>query len=124
MQDRYGTVNPRRRIVLIVATTVLGAVFLGWLGWVAWFNSDPAIQAELTAYDVVDAHQVKIRVDARFRNDGIDGTCLFRATARDHTIVGELNLSVAQLRAAGDNWIPVTTLSEATTVEKVRCTER
>ena len=124
MQDRYGAASPRRRSVLIVATTVLAVVFLGWLGWVAWFHSNPAIQVEVTSFDLVDAHRAQFQVESRFRDQTIDGTCLFRATAEDHTIVGEVNLTVAQLRAAGHDWIPMTTLSEATTVEKIRCTER
>jgi hypothetical protein len=124
MQDRYGTPSPRRRIVAISATTALAVVFLGWLGWVVWFHSDPAINAELTSYDVVSSHEVKVRIEARFRDSDVEGSCLIRATARDHTIVGESNLTVAQLREANGNWIPITTLSRATTVEKVSCTEK
>ena len=124
MQDRYGAKSPRRRKVAVAATTVLAVVFLGWLGWVAWFNSDPAITAELTSFDVVSDHEVKIRLESRFRDDSVEGTCLIRATARDHTIVGELNLTVEQIREANGGWIPLTTLNRATTVEKVSCDER
>ncbi|RNL61296.1 DUF4307 domain-containing protein [Nocardioides marmoriginsengisoli] len=124
MQDRYGAKSPRRRGVAIAATTVLAVVFLGWLGWVAWFHSSPAIAVELSSYDVVSAHEVKVRLESRFGDDDVEGSCLIRATARDHTIVGELNLTVAQIREADGDWIPMTTLSRATTVEKISCTER
>ena len=103
---------------------MLAAVFLGWLGWAAWFHSNPAIDAELAAFDVVSDHRVKVRLDARFRDDDVEGSCLVRATARDHTIVGELNVTVEQLRAAAGGWLEMTTLDRATTVEKVSCTER
>ena len=121
MRERYGTVSPRRRTVVVVGTTVLAMVFLTWLAWVAIFHADPALDAEVTSFDPVDAHQVKVRLDTHFRDADVRGTCLVRATARDHTIVGELNLSAADLRAAGSDWIPVRTERRATTAEVVRC---
>lgn len=124
LQERYGTARPRRRVVLVSATTALAIVFLGWLAWVVWFHSDPAINAELTAYRVVDTHHAEFKMDARFRDDRVQGSCLVRATARDHTIVGEVNLSVADLRQSLGDWIRISTFDRATTVEMVRCTER
>ena len=123
MRERYGTESPRRRLVIVVATTVLAIVFLSWLAWVAIFHGSPAIDAELTAYDVVDSHQVKVKLAPELRDEDVKGTCLIRATARDHTIVGELNISAAELRAADGRWIEIRTERRATTVEKVRCTE-
>lgn len=124
MQERYGAARPQRRVILRVATIVLAAVFLGWLGWVAWFHSDPAIEAEVQAYDVIDEHRVQVRLVSRFRDDSVDGSCLIRATARDHTIVGERNVTVAEIRAAAGDWISITTLNRADSVMKVRCSER
>ncbi len=124
MQERYGTASPRRRAVLTVATTVLALVFLGWLGWVVWFHSDPPIEAEVTAFEVVDEHRVQVKLASRFRDGAVDGSCLIRASARDHTIVGERNVTVAELRTAAGDWISITTLNRADSVEKVRCTER
>lgn len=124
MQERYGTASPRRRMVLRVATSVLAIVFLGWLGWVVWFHSDPAIEAEMQAFKVIDAHHVQVRLASRFRDADVEGSCLIRATARDHTIVGERNVTVAEIRAAGGDWISITTLNRADSVETVRCTER
>ncbi|MCZ4499642.1 MAG: hypothetical protein JWQ74_2195 [Marmoricola sp.] len=124
LTQRYGAPSTARRRTLIVVSTVVSALFLGWLTWVVLFHSSPAIQAELNSYDVVSAHETRIKVDGEFRDDQVDGTCLFRATAEDHTIVGEINLTVAQIRAAQGQWIPLTTLNTATTVEKISCTER
>jgi hypothetical protein len=124
MQERYGTASPRRRVVLRVVTGLLAIVFLGWLAWVVIFHSDPAIEAELKAYDVIDAHQVDVRLATRFRDDDVEGSCLVRAFALDHTVVGERNITVAELRAADGDWISITTFSRANAVETVRCTER
>ena len=123
MRERYGTSGPRRRRVIVIATTVLAMVFLSWVAWVAIFHANPAIDSQVHSFDPVNAHQVKVRLDTRFRNDRVRGTCLVRATARDHSIVGERNLSAADLRAAGTGWIPIRTERRATTVEVVRCAE-
>ncbi len=123
LQERYGTAKRGRRIGIIVASSLLAVVFLAWLAWAAWFHSSPPIRAEITAYDVTGTHEVRVKVDARIR-DGVDtGGCLLRATAADHTIVGELNLTVDQLHAQDGDWIPVRTERRATTVELVRCSD-
>lgn len=123
LQERYGRTNRDRRTALIVVATTLAAIFLGFLAWVILDQSDPAVEAELAAYEVVDANLVRIKVQARFRDDDVTGSCLFRATARDHTVVGDLNLTVAELRSAGGGWIDMKTFDRATTVERVSCTE-
>lgn len=123
LQDRYGTGHPRRRLVVIGATTLLAIVFLGWLGWAAWVHSDQAFDAELSAYDVIGPHQAKVKMEISVRHADAAGSCLIRATASDHTIVGELTLTVPQMVAAQGQWIPIRTELLATTVEKVRCTD-
>ena len=123
MRERYGTKSPRRRLVIVVATTVLAMVFLAWVAWVAIFHGNPAIDSEVSSFKPVSAHRIDVRLDTRFRNDSIRGACLVRATARDHSIVGELNLTASQIRAAGGQWIPIRTERRATTAEVVRCSE-
>lgn len=124
MQERYGAPSRRRRTTVIVATSALAVVFLGWLAWVAVFNSDKPIDVQVSSYEVVSTHQINIKVESRFRDDAVQGSCLIRATARDHNIVGEVNLTVAEIRAARGSWIPIRTERRATTVETVRCTEK
>jgi hypothetical protein len=102
---------------------LVGALFLGWLTWVIVARSDPAIEAGVNSFDVVDAHEIRFKIDVRFRNDTVTGSCLFRATAADKTPVGDLNLTVAQMRAAGHDWISLKTLDRATTVDEVSCTD-
>ncbi|MGO4255983.1 DUF4307 domain-containing protein [Marmoricola sp. RAF53] len=122
LQERYGAAKPGRRLAVIVASTLLAVAFLAWLAWAAWFHSSPALDAELTAYDVTGTHEVKVKVVPQVRDDQVRGTCLVRATAADHTIVGELNLTVADLQEQQGHWIPLRTERRATTVELVRCT--
>jgi hypothetical protein len=122
MAQRYGTDRPRRRALVVAVVAVVAAAFLAWVAWAAWFHSDPAIDASVSSYDVVSAHETRIKVAAQFRDADVDGSCLVRATAKDHTIVGELNLTVAELREAKGTWIAVRTEREATTITLVRCT--
>lgn len=120
---RYGTDRSRGRAVVVALSATVATAFLVWLTWAAWFHSDPAIEAEVIAFDVVDTRETRVKVESRIRDDRVEGGCLLRATAADHTIVGELNLTVAELREVGKDWIPVRTEREATTVTLVRCTE-
>jgi len=124
MRDRYGTDHPRRRIVIWVATTLLAIVFLIWVAWVAIFHSNPAIDSEVASFNVVSDHRIDVRLSTHLRNADVRGTCLVRATARDHTIVGELNLTAAQLRADEGTWIPIRTERRATTAEVIRCSQQ
>lgn len=102
---------------------MLAVLFLGWLAWVIAFRADPAIQAEVAAYDVVDAQNVRVRIETRIRDD-VDGTCVFKATARDHTPVGDVTLTLDELREADGGWITMKTYARATSVEAAGCTER
>jgi hypothetical protein len=127
LQQRYGTPSWARRRTLIVISSVVGALFLGWLTWVIVERSDPAIEAEVQSFDVVSAHEVQFKIEVRFRDDKVQGSCLFQATAADKTPVGDLNLTVAEMRAATagnkKRWISLKTLDKATTVVQSGCTE-
>jgi hypothetical protein len=105
----------------IALGTLVALVLLAWAVW-AGFTSRPAIDAQLTSYDVVSTHEVRVKISAQFRDADSTGSCLVRATAEDHTVVGELNLSAEELRAAKGRWISVRTERRATTATLVRCT--
>jgi Domain of unknown function (DUF4307) len=122
MQERYGTRSPRRRRIAIVATTVLAAVFLGWLLWAAFFN-DTAVDAEVASFRVVDDHQIQVKLQMRLKHGHTGGSCTFGATGRDHSPVGEQTFTVAQIQAAQGGWMSIQTLSRATTVQKTSCTD-
>jgi len=121
MADRYGADRPGLRRLGIAIGSVLVAALLGWAVWAALgTGSSSGVDADVTSYDVVSAHEVRVKVAVR--SPDTDGTCLLRATAEDHTVVGELNLTADQLRAATGSWIPLRTERRATTAALVRCT--
>ena len=118
---RYGASRPSSRPIVIVLAVLLVGVLTGWAVWAA-STDRPAIDATLTSYDVVSSHEIRVQVTARFRDAHPHGSCLVRATAEDHTVVGEINLTADQLRSSRGHWIPVRTERRATTAELVRCT--
>lgn len=100
----------------------MAALFLGWLVWVIVDQSDPAARVELAAYEVVDDQTVRIRVEAKFRDDTVTGSCTFGTTAESHSPAGDTTLTFAEIREADGDWIVIKTLERATTAEKKSCT--
>jgi hypothetical protein len=122
METRYGTRRPVRRIVLVVVTVLVAGASLGWLAWAGWIQANPKLQAEVAAFDVKGPHLVDTTIQMRVRDRYVSGTCLLRASAVDHSIVGELNVSVKDVSGARERVVPMRTEREATTVEVIRCT--
>jgi hypothetical protein len=120
--ERYGTGRPRRRGLAIALGSVFAAALLAWAIWAALAQDDESVDAEVTAYHVVSSHEVQVKVDAHLKDAGAHVTCLVRATAEDHTVVGELNLTADEIRASAGSWIAVRTERRATTAELVDCT--
>lgn len=123
LPDRYGTGRASRRGPVVALAVVVVGALVGWALWAAWLSSDRAIEATLTHYDVVSTHEIRVKVSAHFRDADVDGSCLLRATAEDHTIVGEVNLTADELREAQGSWIPIRTERRATTAAVIRCTD-
>jgi hypothetical protein len=123
LAHRYGTERRHGRRLGLVAGGVLVAALLGWAIWAMSSQGKDPLTVDLTSYQVVGTHEIRVKLAPHFRDAGTDGTCLVRATAEDHTIVGELNLTAAELRAAQGTWIPIRTERRATTAALVRCTD-
>ncbi len=119
LADRYGAPVPWRRRVLLGAGVALAAAFLGWLGWTIWAQSTPEVQSAMVGYDVLGEHEVGAIVRIRLADDAVEATCLLRAYAEDHTIVGELSFTPS---GSGRTEQTVRTERRATSVELVGCT--
>ena len=94
LTERYGSPSPVARRALVTVIVVVAAAFLGWLGWTALLHGDPDVTSELVSFTVDDEHQVTARVDVRLDDEDVVATCLLRAVAEDHTVVGELHFDV------------------------------
>ena len=75
-------------------------------------------------FTVDDEHQVTARVDVRLDDDDVVATCLLRAIAEDHTVVGELHFDVRAADLEDGNVLErqIRTERRATSVEPVGCT--
>jgi hypothetical protein len=123
LADRYGAPSPGRRRAVIAGSGVLGVVFLGWLGWTALFHGDPEVSSDLVTWSVVDEHLATAVVDVRLDGD-VEASCVLRAFAEDHTVVGELAFPVdeAALEQGSTLEQEIRTERRATSVELVGCT--
>ncbi len=124
LTDRYGTPSPVARRALVTVVVVVAAAFLGWLGWAALDRSDPDVTSELITWDPVGEHAVTARVDVRLDDEDVVATCLLRATAEDHTVVGELHFEVRASDLEDGTVLErqIRTERLATSVEAVGCT--
>ena len=123
LSERYGAPSRARRPLVVTGAVVLAAVALAWLTWVVMFHGRPQVTGQLTGYHVDGQHAVVTGYTVVRRDPGVAATCLLRATADDHSTVGELNVPVPPSSEK------VVTLSStvrterrATTVDLVGCT--
>ncbi|MFC4783387.1 DUF4307 domain-containing protein [Nocardioides sp. MAHUQ-72] len=119
--DRYGAPAPWRRRAVIALSVVVAAAFLGWLGWTAWEHSTPAVDSEMVGYSVEGEHEATAKVEVRLKDADVEASCLLRAFAEDHTVVGELSFTPEY---GADQPLEETVRTErrATSVELIGCT--
>jgi hypothetical protein len=120
--DRYGSPSAARRRTVIVASGVIGVLALAWLAWAAWAQSTPDVQSSLRSFDVVDTHTTTATVVVKRRSGEVSASCLVRAFAADHSVVGELNYKVTGGRETTVGEVTMRTEREATSVELIGCT--
>jgi len=124
LTERYGAPSPVARRALIAVVVVVAAVFLGWLAWTMLEQGNPDATSDLVSFTVDDEHQVTARVDVRIDDQDVVASCLLRATAEDHTVVGELQFEVRATDLEGGTILEreIRTERRATSVEAVGCT--
>jgi hypothetical protein len=117
LADRYGAARPGRKSLVRIGAGIVVVAFLAWLGWAAWAQSTPSVDSQLHGFAVVDDATAEAYVDVAVRDD-VTASCVVRAFADDHSLVGE----AAFEPAAGRNDVVVRTERRATSVELVGCT--
>jgi hypothetical protein len=122
LATRYGTERPTRRRLLVAGASVLGLVFLGWVAWAALFHGRPLASSELVGFEIVDQHTATATVTVDRRTTDVEASCLLRAQAADHSVVGELSFEVGPAQPETATLTrTVRTEREATAVEVVGC---
>ena len=121
LTDRYGTPAPWRRRALVTASSVVALVFLGWLGWVVWDQVTPQVESSMVGFRVVDEHTATARVTVTLADEGVRASCVLRAYAEDHTVVGERAFTPSY-GSPQPLTVDVRTERRATAVELLGCT--
>ncbi len=93
MAERYGAPSPRRRRLVIAASTALAVVFAAWLGWTVYEHATPQVTSELETFSVADDHSVTAVLLVSLDDADVEASCTLRAYAEDHTTVGELTFT-------------------------------
>ena len=124
LAERYGRPSPVARRTLVTVVVVVAAAFLGWLTWTALFHGNPDVTSELVSFTVDDEHQVTARLDVRLDDEDVVATCVLRAIAEDHTVVGELAFDVRADDLDGGTVLEreIRTERRATSVDPIGCT--
>jgi hypothetical protein len=124
LTERYGSPSPVARRALVLLVAVLAAASLAVLAWLIFGGGHSSVRSGLVTWDVLDEHTVTTRVDVRLEGDDAVATCLLRAVAEDHTVVGELHFDVraADLEDTTVLEREIRTERRATSVEMVGCT--
>ena len=95
MTDRYGRPSIARRRAIIAVSGLVGVVALAWVVWAAYVQGTPQVQSSLQTYHVVDGHTARATVVVKTRSAGVHASCVLRAEAADHSVVGEVTFAVA-----------------------------
>jgi hypothetical protein len=95
LASRYGSPNRTARFALLSVVVVVVAGLLAWLVWVMVVQSRPLVHSQAVSYQVVDEHAATARFTVVRREADVRASCLLRAYAEDHAVVGEANVPVA-----------------------------
>ncbi len=122
LEQRYRGPSRASRAVALVAVVAMVASGVGFVGWSVFFHSTPEVTSRLTAFRIVDEHEVTADIAVARTSQFTEASCRLRAIADDHTVVGEVNVPVVDGLEQRSMRVPIRTERRATTVELVGCT--
>jgi hypothetical protein len=122
LQQRYRGPSRAHRAVALVAIVAMVVSGVGVLGWSVFAHSTPEVTSRLTAFEIVDEHQVTADIEVARESQFTEASCRLRAVAEDHTVVGEVEVPVVDGADRRALRVPIRTERRATGVELVGCT--
>jgi hypothetical protein len=121
LAERYGAPSRVRRPLVVAVVAVLAVAGVAWLAWVMDFHGRPEVSSQMVGYDVSGPHAATATFTVVRRDAGISASCLLRALASDHSVVGELTLPVDSGPTSATLRATVRTERRAGSVELVGC---
>jgi hypothetical protein len=122
LADRYGAPSRARRPLVLAVIALLAAAGAAWLVWVLAFHGSPQVTSELVGYDVRGEHSTRVSFTVVRRDADVRASCLVRALAADHAVVGEMTVPVTSGPATRRVTATLRTERRATGVDVVGCT--
>ena len=122
LADRYGAPSRARRPLVLALIAVLVVAAAAWLAWVLVLHGGPQVTSELVGYDVHGEHSTTVSFTVVRRSPQVRASCLVRAQAADHAVVGELTVPVTSGPATRRVTATLRTERRATGVDVVGCT--
>jgi hypothetical protein len=112
----------RRGPVLVALATVLVLLATTWALWATVFHTRAEVTSQLLTFDVRGEHVADATWTVVRRDAGVRASCLLRAVAADHSVVGELTVAVTSGPATSQQRSTLRTERRATGVDLVGCT--
>ena len=122
LEQRYRGPSRAHRVVALVVVAAMVVSGIGFLGWSVFFHSTPEVTSRLTAFHVIDDHEVAGDITVSRASQFVEASCRLRAIAEDHTVVGEVTVPVVDGPETQTHRVPIRTERRATSVELVGCT--
>jgi hypothetical protein len=124
LAERYGAPSRDRKPLVVAAAALLAAAVGAWLVWVMAFHGSPDVTSQMVGYDVQGRHKVTATFTVVRRDPDVRASCLLRAVAADHAVVGELAVAVTSGPANQRLRSTVRTERAATSVELLGCSTK
>jgi len=122
LAERYGAPPRGRRPLLLALVAVLVVAAAAWLVWVIAFHGRPEVTSQMVGFTATE-HRANAQFTVVRRSADVSASCLLRAYASDHSIVGELAVPVGADRPSTSTVrSSLRTERLATAVDLVGCT--
>ena len=123
LTHRYGSPRRGQRTLVLAVVALVVTAGLAWLVWAIVLNSSPQVRSAIISFDVRGQHQAVARYSVVRSSREVRASCLLRAYAEDHSVVGERNVAVGPEHPASATLTSsVRTEREATSVDLIGCT--
>ncbi|MGN6782005.1 MAG: DUF4307 domain-containing protein [Marmoricola sp.] len=120
MRERYGTGRTPRWPLW--GGLVIALAGLCWLVWAVALQSDPQVTSGLQSSEIGE-HASTAVLQVRLASIDVHPTCLLRATATDHTVVGELHFTITDPPSTSFSvQRTIRTERRPTSIESIGCT--
>ena len=94
LAGRYGRSGRGVNVLLALVGAAVVVIAIGWLVWVMVYYTRPQVQSGLIAFEITSKHSAEATFTVSRNDTDVIASCLLRAYAPDHSIVGELNFEI------------------------------